>query len=383
MIDIRSAGRRGLSILASLGLLLAGTSVLAGPAGQAESRTWTLRIAAERAEVRSAPDAASPILTYLNRGQDIASYEKMDGWFRVVVKTTATRAVVIGYVAEGEVEVLQVKVNERPQFWGRAAFFRGMGLSVKVYGGPSWFGSGDIGRGIRGEFAWREERLTAGGFAATSRSVEDFGPAAEISAEVIYNLSRHVAVAAGGGMARTASSSAVSFQREKSLYDVTARPTFDVASWRGGVYGFLPAGRFTAYVHGGAGWCRASITSGWSESGHGGTEAILRTSHANGLEWHGGAGVEFALNARTTLFMEGFGRVARLGRFEGLESYQRWEQGTSAIETKIEGRLWLVEDGGGTRLSILSGSPPDAAGARPASLDFRSLSLSLGLRMRF
>lgn len=361
-------------------LSLAAISVSAQTEGPGE---WRLRVLPETAVVRAEPSAESQALATLVRDANLVSQEKAGAWFRVVVRPAGGDMVVMGFVAAGDVKVLKFRKEESPGFWPEdTGDFRGSGLSARVSFGGGPLAGNDLSRGVRGRYKSTESGILAGGYAIDTRKYQSLSPAYEAAVDLEYRLSPRISVSLGGGSSRAFAKDTLRYHAS-DYFDrgLEATGTLYTVPIRLGLVYRMPLGRsFSAYGGAGGVYCRVRFEGRQDNTRAYIGDQIVQSAKTDGFGFFGTLGAELKLTSRASFFLETQGRYARIGGFEGIET---WTYAENIVETRVskQGRLYFIDDPEGLRLSILENPP--AGNAREAVLDLRSLTIWGGIRLKF
>lgn len=257
--------------------------------------------------------------------------------------------------------------------------FRGIGLSLKLSGGGSFFDCGDFKRGSQGEFEARAEDIAAQGLTIDDKRTQSLSSGLEIAADLIYKVTPRIGVSLGVGAGRAnAENLLVFYENPGMLFNLNSAPNLQTIHVRLGISYWLLLGRLVSfYLHGGVGLYQADYKLSLNLLMGDEREDFGQSAKGQGFGVHGGGVFELALNPKVSLFIEAQGRYARLDGFEGSESFQRYPV---VVGYKREGALYYLESEPQPRLAILENEP---AGARKAVLDLRNLSIWAGLRFKF
>ncbi len=263
--------------------------------------------------------------------------------------------------------------------------FRGIGLSLKLSGGGSFFDCGDLERGSQGEFEARAEDIAAQGFTIDEKRAESLNSGLEIAADLTFMVMSRVGVSLGVGAGKADVENLLVFYESPGvLSNLNSQPNLHTLHVRLGISYWPLLGRLVSfYVQGGVGLYLADYKLNLTLSMRNEGEGFTQSAKGKGFGVHGGGGFELALNPKVSLFVEAQGCYARLNGFEGSEVqelYQRQELYPGTQGYKINGALYYFENEPQPRLAILEG---EQAGARQAVLDLRNLSIRAGLRFKF
>jgi hypothetical protein len=257
--------------------------------------------------------------------------------------------------------------------------FRGLGLSLKLSGGGSFFDCGDFKRGSQGEFEARAEDIAVQGLTIDDKRTQSLSSGLEIAADLIYKVTPRIGVSLGVGAGRAnAENLLVFYENPGMLFNLNSAPNLQTIHVRLGISYWLLLGRLVSfYIHGGVGLYQADYKLSLNLFMGNEGEGFGQSAKGQGFGVHGGGVLELALNTKVSLFIEAQGRYARLNGFEGSEVLEIYP-GIGGY--KREGALYYLESEQHPRLAILENEP---AGVRKAVLDLRNISIWAGLRFKF
>jgi len=255
---------------------------------------------------------------------------------------------------------------------------RFIGLSVKVGGGGSFFRCGDFEQGSRGKFEAGAEDIVGLGFTIQEEQARSLDSGLDIAADLIYNVTPRIGISLGidRGSAE-AESFLIFYENIMFPYKFQTIPNLQMTLIRLGILYWLPLGRlFSFYVNGGIGLYQAKYDFTLNLPPMPQAEDFGQSAKGRGFGFHGGSGLELALNPKVVLFIEAQGRYVRLTEFKGAESSTVYPVGGY----RREGTLYYLESDPHPSLAILESEP---VGARKAILELESLSICAGLRFKF
>jgi hypothetical protein len=257
--------------------------------------------------------------------------------------------------------------------------FRGIGLSLKLSGGGSFFDCGDFKRGSQSEFEARAEDIAAQGLTIDDKRAQSLSSGLEIAADLIYKVTPRIGVSLGVGAGRAnAENLLVFYENPGMLFNLNSIPNLQTIHVRLGISYWLLLGRLVSfYIHGGVGLYQADYKLSLNLFMGNEGEDFSQSAKGQGFGVHGGGVLELDLNTKVSLFIEAQGRYARLNGFDGSEVLEIYP---GAGSYKREGALYYLESEQHPRLAILEN---ELAGVRKAVLDLRNLSIWAGLRFKF
>jgi hypothetical protein len=122
---------------------------------------------------------------------------------------------------------------------------------------------------------------------------------------------------------------------------------------------------------------RIEANGGWAE--------LNQETNASGLGFHGGIGLEFNLAPNIAFVIEGQGRYAKFGGFEGtcessgdIEDSGKFEGTLYYYEWREEGKIYPT-------VFVSSQRPPGSvfSNVREAKVDFSGFTLMAGIKIKF
>jgi hypothetical protein len=346
---------------------------------------WKLEVSADGAMIHLKPDANSPVVEAVPRGTILKSYAREGDWFRVIPGPGQEGIVTIGYVASPDVTVLEEKVQKAADYWQpQAERFRGIGLTVKLKGGFTSGAGGDIERGAVGMFNSEIADLITQGFSMFSKTMRPFRSRFTLSGDLLLALSARLGIGAGVEYTRVSGNNYQQFGRNDIMTNTLgSEPIIDSIGIKLDVHYEIPLSRLlSAFVEGGPSLYLADYSMGFSSPAGGEfQDTMVQRATGRALGFWGGAGLDIAMNSRVGLFLEAQGRYARVGNFQGSESFEHWANYQSTT-TRSEGSLYILEGSEFPRLAILADSAA-AQSARRVAFDLSGISLLAGMRIRF
>ncbi len=346
-----------------------------------DTSQWKVKISVEGANIRLEPNAESPVASTMSRGTVLDSYEKTGEWFRVVIGPDEKGFSLIGYLHSSDVEVIEEKIIKEPDFWEEEPeFFEGIGLRVKLSGGLSFFGFGDVENGTRGFFDSAADFFFSSGYTVDKRP-ESFSPAFDISGDIIFYIKPRIGIGLGTSYIR-ASGTNFLLVSGKELYliqQVGSIPKINVVPIRMGMFFTIPIlGPFAVYLNGGPSLYLARYSYALETNIKDITD-IFQKATAQSLGFHGGLGIAVDLNKRSVFFIEGQGRYAKISNFEGKERLRN----TDNVYSEENGTLYYMEDETYSYLTIRADEPFGFKILRKASFNLSGISLRAGLIIKF
>lgn len=264
-------------------------------------------------------------------------------------------------------------------------------LSLRLYGGYSYIGAGDVNTGSRGFFDLLE-LYAAYGLGTFSGEYKPLHGGFDAGIDLIYQLTPRIGLGLGIGFLRNSKASAGVYSDEGMTGAVTAAPTVSAIPIRLGAFFTIPVSPtldLTAEL-GGAYYAGLEFDleqrleydqTDWVEFMYSGGEA-----GSSPLGFHGGLGLEYKLSPKTGVFIQAVGRYAKLGNFKTASSIMNDSGGNSNTS---DGVLYIRTE---TDLDwtysnfVVRDTPPvDDADTtyREPKFDLSGLTLQAGVRFRF
>ena len=356
------------------------------------SSEWKLRVSVEKANIRYEPDLKSPVVTTAAKETILESFEKKGQWFKVIIMSGQEGFVSIGYILSSDVEIISEKLSQETDFWKyeEPGSFQGIGLSLKLTGGMTYFSGGDVGVGTRGMYDQNSDFLLSQGF-FLEVDPWSFHIGSELTGDLIIDITSKLGIGFGSGNIHANNTSILTFYKEALIYDryqITSISGINVIPIRVGLFFSIPIHRlFNISLNGGTGIYFAkynySLGSTWEN-----INDIGHVAKATGLGFHGGIGLELNLHRRAVFFIECQGRYAKISNFKGTESITEWGELIYAgrrgfITTFEEGSLYYLEDKTYPGLVISKDIPTGFNSVEKAVFDFSGFSIRAGIKIRF
>jgi len=345
---------------------------------------WKLKVSVEKANIRFEANMESPVALEVLKGTILESYEREGKWFRVVMGPDEIGYSVIGYIHIGDVEVIEERIVKEVNFWEEEPVtFRGIGLRIKLSGGLNFFFDEDIDKGTRGFYNSRADFFSSAGYTLDKR-IKPFQMGYDFSGDIIFYIKPHVGIGVGTGYiyARRTDFFNV-FGKDIFLAKFGSTPEIRVLPFKLGLFFSLPIHRiFSFFFNGGTALYLTEysyfLIPDWKDLYN-----ISQKANANALGLHGGIGLEFKLNQRTALLIEGQGRYVKISNFNGEETKYRWVPPGKDVILKEKGTLYYLEDEKYPYLAILKESPSGFKTIKKATFDLSGFCLRAGLVYRF
>jgi len=355
------------------------------------SSEWKLKILVEKANIRMEPDMKSPVVTYVMRGAMLKSYERTGAWFRVIIGSDKDGFVSMGYIHVSDVEIVKEKLTQETDFWKyeEPGSFHGIGLSLKLTGGMTYFSGGDVGVGTRGMYDYNSNFLVSQGFTLES-FLKPFHFGAEASGDIVFNLNPKFGIGIGSGFIYASSRSLLNYYEEEFkyyLFQMVSQPEIRVVPLRVGMFFSLPIHRlFNITINAGPVLYFAKYNYTLGADGDN-LDSLYQEASAKRMGFQGGIGLEINLNQRAIFLIECHGRYAKISNFQGTAKINDWELniwGVANDNISIEeGTLYFLKRQGYPGLAILNDNAAGYENIRTAVFDLSGFTLRAGLKFRF
>jgi hypothetical protein len=264
-------------------------------------------------------------------------------------------------------------------------------LSVRLYGGLSYIGAGDINTGSRGFFDLLE-LYAAYGVGTFTGEYSSLHGGFDAGVDIVYQITPNIGLGLGAGFIRCTRGSAGVYSDEGQDAAVTAAPAISAIPIRLGAFLTFPASPtldFTAEV-GGAYYAGLEFDleqrlefgpNDWVEFLYSGGEA-----GSSNLGFHGALGLEYEITAKTGIFVQAVGRYAMLGNFK--TAWEIMNDGGGNSNTS-DGVLYIRTESDPdftfSEFTVRETPPVDDADTtyREPKFDLSGFSLQVGFRFRF
>jgi len=351
-----------------------------------KSSEWELEVNTEKADVHLVPDTDSTVVITLPKGFLLKSYEKINEWFRVVIGPDEDGIVTIGYIQSQNVDVIREKIIQELDYWEEEPeFFEGIGLSIRLTGGPTFFSGGDISKGAKGLYDAASDFVASYGF-AIERRFNAFDSGFEVVADFVYNLTSKFGVGIGSGYMHLTQQSLLLFE-EPDLFQKNqagTAPKITAFPIRLGVFFNFPLHRLVNLtLNSGAALyiTKYSFTrsTNWYQ-----LDLINHKADATGIGFHGGVGFEVNFHRRAALILECRGRYAKISGFNGKSNIKKCILPPIEFENIEEnGALYYLEEDGHPSLAVLEQEPTGYETFRKATLDLSGFIFQAGIKVKF
>jgi hypothetical protein len=368
-----------LAVLLMLGLA-------AGLRGQEITKQYKIRVRVDSAAVHRDRDSKSPTIAWVRKGAEYVTTIYDGEWYFIHISSGQGGMIMPGYISRFDIDVLEEKVEKGPDFFDQSPdAFKGIGLSVKLAGGMSFFGGGDIDTGVKGAFDSYLAQAQASGYTIQSTNPNPLTQGPEGGVDLIFSLNPKFGIGVGGSFLKTQPSSTFRFA-ENSVYYQTFwdTPAITVFGFRvEAYYNIALSPRLGVSLHGGPAYFHAAYDYDRTYNTSAVEDNLVQTATGSTLGLHGGVSLALSISARVAFVVDIRGRFARFTDLQGTEklSYTPLHQFTTITEQT--GSVYLITNEAHTRLAVLPDATAAALGAKKAGLDLSGIALQAGLVLRF
>ena len=388
----------------------------------AQKFPFKLEVVTEQANIREKPDIGSTIISQVPRGTILESTKKAGEWYLVRLKVEEDR-LLLGYVHESLVLRIEPEV-EKPELIEEEKIVEEKEIleeeeekpevekkmpeekveepeeekiqiappptvtpvvveplekkfMLSIFGGGNYISGGDLNEGARGFAEFSRDDLKIQGEAALLHLSYIFG------AELSFPLSSQFYLGIGADYFRGKKESSSDQTETLPGNSFATRPEIEALPLRV-VLSFYPVPFL--YLKGGVEYYFAKISYFYRFQEGDYRREWEGNANSQGLGILGALGLDWSISSYFSLFAEATGRYAKIKGFEG-EDTSRDSEGFIYTE---EGTLYFYQVSGTNQktypqLFIRNKKPAEArvSDAREALVDFSSVSLRLGFRIKF
>jgi len=251
-------------------------------------------------------------------------------------------------------------------------------IELRLLAGMNYLSGGDINKGDNpwiGLFAMA-------GYSMETKPVHlgfDFG------GDIIINLTPKIGIGFGVGYIQGAKTSELTVSNgEEGTF--TNKPKISAVPIKLGLFFNIPLSEVMNVVFNvGGGLYLAKYSCNFRVEENGGWAELNQETNASGLGFHGGIGLEFNLAPNIAFVIEGQGRYAKFGGFEGtcessgdIEDSGKFEGTLYYYEWREDGKIYPT-------VFVSSQRPPGSvfSNVREAKVDFSGFTLMAGIKIKF
>ena len=302
----------------------------------------------------------------------------------ITVAMSQGGTVVPGYISRFYVQVVEEQTEKVPGYFDESSEgYKGAGFTIKLSGGWSLFGSGDIDAGAQGMYNKYVDLTRSYGFTIQSSQPKSFTHGPEGSLDLIFRVSPAFSIGVGGSYINAKAESALYFLDDYgNSQTMWNTPAVDILSVRVEAYYSLALAPWLGLsLHGGPAFYHVSysfsrdyLTTNWEDE-------YYETAAGSTLGLHGGASLALSINSQIALFAEVQVRYARFGTLSGSDKSMYTLMTTDTVETS--GTLYNITGESYARLAVLSDATASSKGYQKAVFDYSGVTLGGGLMIRF
>jgi len=393
--------------------------------GIIQAENLKLRITVEQAKIHMRPDARSLVLSISRLGSVLESDKKIGDWFRVILPPDDKGSQLTGFVHTNTVEIIAEKPKEQPTkeilleeekpveekptlpppvtieppkptqpteapppLVRQPTAESPIGFSLRMQGGMSYLFANDINDHLQATTDyWTDRGVDVEG------EFEPLQNGIEFGGEFIVNLTPHIGIGLGGGYIQASSKSTVNNVWFGYSYQDTASPKVTAIPLTLSAYFDLPLGKRLSFtVQAGLGYYLGTFSWDYSYESEFDDFKENWEGKSNALGFHGSLGFEFNFSSRIALYVEGFGRYAKLKGLKGNYTFEETFFGYQGQESIDEATLWYYEWRSSLTgnyyptLEFNDDKPEETSfvkNIREGEVDLTGFSVRVGIRIRF
>ncbi len=197
-----------------------------------------------------------------------------------------------------------------------AAYGSNISFSLKLYGGLNYLSGGDLNTGLQGLNDYDGRNFWFFGLTKTGGDYNPVHLGANFGGDLIIQITPAIGIGIGAGYLQGSRESMITYGPVSAGDNTTAKVS--AVPLRLGVYCTLPAGKIIN-INFNAGLSYYLARMSFDIRSYGGTSWTQYSAQADGggLGFQGGMAIEFKVAPALSLFLEGQGRYASLGGFDG------------------------------------------------------------------
>ena len=357
--------------------------------GQEVTKQYKIRVRVDSAAVHRDRDSKSPTITWVRKGAEYVTTIYDGEWYFIQISAGQGGMIMPGYISRFDIDVLEEKVEKGPDFFDQSPdAFKGIGFSVKLSGGLSFFGGGDIETGARGAYDKYLAQARASGYTILSTEPKPLSNGPEGGVDLIFSLSPKFGIGIGGSFLKTQPSGSFHFSEDithfQTFWDTPAIKIFCLRAEA--YYNIALSPRLGLSFYGGPAYFHAAYDYDRTYDTSVIEDELRQTATGSTLGLHGGVSLAISINSRVAFVVDARGRYARFTSLKGTEIWSYTSlppQIPYTIVTNQMGSVYLITNEPHPRLAILPDATAAAMGAQRAALDISGIALQAGLVLRF
>lgn len=364
-----------------------------------------VRIVDNNANIRLKPDLKSSVISKPPLGVILESDKKVGEWFRVNLPPDENGFIVTGYIHSSIVEIMdeealdKKEVKEKPVPPPKPSKppgyppSPGLEIGVKFSGGMSYLLIGDPNSYLVG----REDSLLDWARVLNYTHEGEFKKlhwGSDFEGDVIVYLTPQLGVSIGSGYIygkKGKDAGKITGTRVPSSITDTSTVEMKASAIpiRLGAYYYLPvSSKNRFFLNGGVGYYFAKLSIAYRTVWNGSEYTKEQEASGKGIGFQGGIGFEYDISKNIAFMIEGQGRCAKIGGFEG-----NLEIRSPGLNTSEEGTLyyyeyqdtWTPTSGWYPTVRIEDQDPSgtDYRNVREAIVDFSGFTFRAGIKIKF
>ena len=378
-------------------LLIVCVSVFLIFPGLSQAKKVKLRVTVEKTNIMLKPDSGSKVISEIPLGAILDSEEQIGEWFKVSLPPDEKGFVVTGYIHSSTIEIIEEEQEEKEPEEKTPVLLstlsppgpsRGISFGLRLFGGMNYLAPGDVNEAIEEGLssAYTDMAKLAG--ISVEGETKPINLGYDFGGDIIVNFTPRVGIGIGAGYIKGKKTSEIGFSNGGEL-TLTNKPEMSAVPIRLGVFYTLPMNEMiNVSFNAGGGLYLAKYSYNFrleEETGGEWTEYNDEAS-ANGIGFHGGIGLEFNFSPNIAFVLEGRGRYAKIGGFEGTNKFED----SGGYSREEEGTLYYWKEsmaplGKYTFLFCQKDEPSyaTASDVREGKVDFSGFTLSAGIKIKF
>ena len=268
-------------------------------------------------------------------------------------------------------------------------------FGVKLSGGMNYLLVGDPNEGIKGYFnVIRDGSINPPGLSVLEGQAKPIHLGLDFEGDIIINLTPKIGIGVGAGYIQGSRTSEITVRFLDGASEMTGSHELKVSAIPirlGAYYTLSMNNKINVFFNTGAGLYLAKYSYNKDPVGTGECGFNQRAS-ANGLGFHGGVGFEYELTPNIAFVLEGQGRYAKIGGFEGKIEHScpyppfEWtEEGTLYYWEAVTFNKYQVLIKKYPQVYVRENKPSGSgiSNVREAKVDFSGFNFLVGIKINF
>ena len=266
-----------------------------------------------------------------------------------------------------------------------SAYGSDLGFNLRLYGGLNYLSGGEFNTGLKGFNDYQGEYFQFFGLTHAGGEYNPVHRGMDIGGDLIFQITPALGIGIGAGYVQGNNDSTISYGPVPA--GMTTAAELSAVPLRLSVfYTLLTGSAIRINLHAGLSYYLAAMSFDFRPYSPGSWVQYSADADGGGLGFHGGLGVELKLSQTVAIFLEGQGRYARLGGFEGKGTISNSlggsvsANGTVYSFTMNQGLLGYFPG-----IFVFSTAPSGTfySNVREAKIDFSGFSAVAGIIFRF